>query len=137
MYLNDWENKTAEDVFRAFDGERWGNYRNDDDPVSISEKPKFNGANILLASYSQSSYDGCAFVLFLRDGKLWEVNGSHCSCYGLEGQWEPEETSVEALRHRVTHGKLGAGSYGEKPFSVELIRVLDELERSEEFGKEG
>jgi hypothetical protein len=28
------------------------------------------------------------------------VNGSHCSCHGLEGQWEPEETSMKALEHR-------------------------------------
>jgi hypothetical protein len=36
-------------------------------------------------------------VIFEKDGKLWEVNGSHCSCYGLEGQWQPEETTWEAI----------------------------------------
>jgi len=36
-------------------------------------------------------------VLFKRGGKLYDVNGSHCSCFGLEDQWLPEETTVAAL----------------------------------------
>ncbi len=55
---------------------------------------------ILFASYGGGSYDGDAFVLFEENGKLYEVHGSHCSCYGLEGQWKPEETSIEALRKK-------------------------------------
>ena len=76
--------------------------------------------NVLLASYGTPSYEGYAFVLFERDGKLYEVNGSHCSCYGLEGQWEPEETNVEALLHRLDKGELGASSYDENPFAAEF-----------------
>lgn len=48
---------------------------------------------ILLASYDNEDYEGSAYVLFERDGKLWEVTGGHCSCNGLEGQWDPEETN--------------------------------------------
>lgn len=55
------------------------------------------GATILLASYTYENYTGEAFVLFEKDGLLFEVDGSHCSCYGLEGQWDPEETTKEAL----------------------------------------
>lgn len=56
---------------------------------------------ILFASYGGASYKGDALVLFERDGKLFEVHGSHCSCYGLEGQWEPAEVTWPALRLRV------------------------------------
>lgn len=59
---------------------------------------------ILFASYGGASYEGDAFVLFERDGKLYEVHGSHCSCYGLEGQWEPEETTWAALDLRPRNG---------------------------------
>lgn len=55
---------------------------------------------ILLAWYDTGNYEGQAFVLFRLDGKLFEVNGSHCSCDGLEGQWEPEETNYKALKMR-------------------------------------
>jgi hypothetical protein len=55
---------------------------------------------ILFASYADCSYKGDALVLFERDGKLFEVIGVHGSEYGLEGQWNPEETSWAALAMR-------------------------------------
>lgn len=72
--------------------------------------------HILVACYTYEDYSGNAFVLFEKDNKLFEVNGSHCSCNGLEGQWEPEEVSHAELKHRVKEGNLGrwfAGSEDE------------------------
>lgn len=67
---------------------------------------------ILLAWYGYGSYCGSAGVLFHRDGKLYEVTGSHCSCYGLEGSWSPGETSWEALAMRsASWGPAGSGEY--------------------------
>jgi hypothetical protein len=57
-------------------------------------------AEIVIAVYDAGGYEGAAFVLFRRDGKFYEVNASHCSCYGLEGQWGPEETTITALLDR-------------------------------------
>lgn len=52
----------------------------------------------MVAWYIEEGYEGYALVVYLFNGKLYEVNGSHCSCYGLEGQWEPEEVVLaEAL----------------------------------------
>ena len=64
---------------------------------------------ILFAYYEHEDYgcDGRAFVLLERNQKLYEVNGGHCSCYGLEGQWDPEETSVDALMYRLREGACG------------------------------
>lgn len=88
------------------------------------------GVKILLAWYGYGDYDGSAFVLFEHDGKLYEVNGSHSSCYGLEDQWEPEETSVEALRHRIEKGLLGKSSYyDDGVFDVALKKILTRWER--------
>lgn len=127
ILLNNWQGQTPADVFTEFDGSRWSSYR-EPDAVPVEEKPKFKGAEILLASYGTPSYEGYAFVLFQRDGKLYEVNGSHCSCYGLEGQWDPEETTLEALRHRLDKGELGKGGYDGNPFADELRQVLDALD---------
>lgn len=55
---------------------------------------------ILYAHYNAENYEGEAHVIFVEDGILYEVNGSHCSCYGLEDQWKPEETNVYALLER-------------------------------------
>lgn len=84
-----------------------------------------DGVTILLASYESGEWEGRAFVLFERDGKLYEVNASHCSCYGLEGQWDPEETSTAELRYRMEHGNLGSDSFGDV-FASDLGRILDE-----------
>lgn len=126
VLLNNWADGEPKDVFTDFDGSRWSAYR-DDDAMPLEEKPEFKGAEILLASYGTPSYEGYAFVLFRRDGKLFEVNGSHCSCCGLEGQWDPEEVTADELRHRIKEGNLGEGGWDENPFAVELSQVLDEV----------
>ena len=111
MYLNEWKDGGL--------GEMEIDFKIDDAALA--------GATVLLASYGQGCYEGDAFVLFERDGKLYEVNGGHCSCYGLEGQWEPEETTVEALRHRIEKGALGKAGCCDNEFANELRAVLDAL----------
>lgn len=71
---------------------------------------------IILACYGGGAYEGDAFVLFEHNGKLYEVNGSHCSCFGLEGQWEPEETSWRALEQRKGLLVKTTGYYSESAF---------------------
>jgi len=59
---------------------------------------------IMLATYNHESYEGSAYVLFKQNGMLFEVNADHCSCYGLEGQWEPSEVTKAELMHRLEKG---------------------------------
>jgi hypothetical protein len=79
--------------------------------------PKFQ---ILYAIYTQGGYDGSAWVLFQDrvTGNLFEVNGSHCSCYGLEDQWEPEAVNVRSLRNRMRDGNVG-------PYEVNINEDLE------------
>jgi len=63
---------------------------------------------VLIAYESIGSWgcDSSSFFL-LRDKntkKLYEVHGSHCSCYGFEGQLDLEETTLAALKKRVRGG---------------------------------
>lgn len=51
------------------------------------------------------------FLLKDKAGKLYEVHGSHCSCYGFEGQFNLEETAVEVLKFRVNESKYGSVFY--------------------------
>ena len=65
------------------------------------EASALEGFNIIVAAYDTSgSYSGDAFVLLEKEGKYYEVNGAHCSCYGLEGQFNLEESAEEALKFR-------------------------------------
>jgi hypothetical protein len=52
---------------------------------------------VLAADYDGGGYDGSAYVVYRNGDKYYTVSGSHCSCYGLEGQWEPEEYTKEQL----------------------------------------
>jgi hypothetical protein len=116
IFIGNFENK--EDVIQEFS-------EGYDEP-DLSVQQEIKNCNILFAWYGYGDYDGSTFVLFARDGKLYEVNGGHCSCYGLEGQWDPEETSVEALRHRIHNGSLGQDTYSDEGvFGEQLLTVLE------------
>lgn len=86
------------------------------------EKHKNN--NILFASYSSANYSGDAWVLFETEGKLFEVNGGHCSCYGLEGQWSPEEVMLEELENRLVNGEFGEDDYSDNNFKEKLCEFI-------------
>ena len=78
---------------------------------------------ILFAFYDYESYEGDAYVLFRQHDKLYEVYGGHCSCYGLEGQWSPEDTTIEFLK---TSPKF---SYMMGPEDQHaMLSVIEELE---------
>ena len=88
LYLEDLSEMKKSDLVDHISGEY---------DVPKAEVAKFN---ILIAYESVGAYgcDSSSFFLLQDDkGNLYEVHGSHCSCYGFEGQWEPEPTTVEYL----------------------------------------
>lgn len=86
LYLGDWS--SIEDLKRDY---------------YISEKD-VNDIEIIVAYYSYENYSGESTVIFEQDGELYEVMGSHCSCYGLEGQWNPVKITIEYLQHKLKEG---------------------------------
>jgi hypothetical protein len=86
--------------------------------------------DVLIGFYQHGNYEGESFVL-LREpatGKLYEVNAYHCSCYGLDGQFEPEETTVTAIRRRLECHF--AAMFSEAQLAL-LRGGLDAIERGE------
>ena len=120
-YFGDFEDK--EDVFSNF------NVKDEDT----------KGVEILLASYDNEGYDGSAMVIFEKDDKLFEVHGSHCSCMGLEDQWDPEETTFEALQFRydqdAPQDHLNE-SQGDEVTKRVLEIILDNVIEKEVFGED-
>jgi hypothetical protein len=84
--------------------------------------------NVLFAVYATPSYEGYAEIYFMRPGEcghtLWSVVGSHCSCYGLVGQWDPVETCVDAVLKRKPIG-LSDWSNEEKAMFQEFKEWLE------------
>ena len=60
---------------------------------------------VLLAVYESELYEGYADVIYRQADRYYWVSGSHCSCYGLEGQWDPEEYSAELLVAALRRGE--------------------------------
>lgn len=63
-------------------------------------KKLLKGLRILIAYESVGDY-GCDssgwFLLANKEGELFTINGSHCSCYGFEGQLQLEPTTKKTL----------------------------------------
>ena len=87
-------------------------------------KEDVKGYKVLYAWYEYECYSGTSFVLLKKGRKLYEVNASHCSCYGLEDQFDLEETTVEALLKRK--------HYGVNP---EVVKKLEEKLVKRNFSK--
>jgi len=82
---------------------------------------------LLCAAY-EGDYSCNAFVLLKKNNQLYEVNGSHCSCYGLEDQWEIEETSVESLSQRQPQIKF----HGAEDLNWKLITEIAKVSMKKE-----
>jgi hypothetical protein len=80
---------------------------------------------ILFAVYGSYSYDGYAYVVFKQDNVLYSVYGSHCSCYGLEGQWAPDTTTLAEMRTLLQNQDYRLSGYEE-----EFSAFLEDLERA-------
>ena len=76
--------------------------------------------DVLIAYESVGNWgcDSSSWFLFKhkKSGQLFEMHGSHCSCYGFEGQFDLEETSVEYLKEKIKNDDriFYCGGYDEK-----------------------
>ncbi len=119
IFLNEWQGGDLETLKEAFGI----------GPAELA------GIEVLLASYCRDAVGGEAFVLLRRGAWLYEVNARHDSEGSVAGQWEPEETLVEALQHRLDKGRLGRDDDGANVFAAELRFLLLEL-AAEESGRD-
>ena len=89
---------------------------------SEQDAAKLNGLKVLIAyeSVGDSGMDSNSFFLLEDEqGNLFEIHGSHCSCYGFERQLQLEETSVKALLFRLDNGN-GVYSSGGYDYNTEF-----------------
>jgi hypothetical protein len=136
VFLNDWKSLLDlwgdfDDIYMDEEEYRAGKSPYPNEESWVEKRAKMDAAikeheaeHVLFASYCYENYSGNAWVLFEKDGQLYEVNGGHCSCYGLEGQWEPEAVTLDALEHRVIEGKMGKGDCSGNEFADELREFL-------------
>lgn len=90
LFLEDLKDFTEEEIREHFRSE----YE--------AKKEDIDKFDILIAYESVGNWgcDSSSFFL-LRDretNELYENHGSHCSCYGFEGQFTPEKTTIDYLK---------------------------------------
>jgi hypothetical protein len=87
-------------------------------------------ANVLYADYDIDGYEGDANILWKNpDGTFSFVNGWHCSCYGLEGQFAPEVYTKEVLDGLIERAKAEEpkGSWSRKVLSHWPVEEFEAL----------
>lgn len=121
-------NKTKQKYFELFENrDKIIDYLSGDSDILewLAQNPEFpEESEILIASYDYNNYSGYAFMLFERAGQLYEYQGGHCSCYGLEGSFVAAKTSWQALAMRNPDGEVFG--YGDQPpeFRVRLKELI-------------
>lgn len=85
---------------------------------------------VLLASYDCPYWEGYAEVVYRKGDRYYWASGSHCSCYGLEDQWDPEEYSREELVKALSRNPRFYVTNRDQVLE-ELIKDLQDPERKE------
>lgn len=111
IWLNDWINSNKTSLEKLFG----------------LHSDELRDIDLLLASYKQGDDSGYGFVFFKEAQSYYEVNVSNDSEIDLSGQWQPEETSIEALMFRLNRGNLGTEAAGENIYAEPLRELLARL----------
>jgi hypothetical protein len=118
IYLADLQNKTEAEVKAHLADEYAGNksgfdYGNPTDEDKLLLAKRLEGFDVLVAYEHVGSWGCDSSSWFLlkdkKSGALFEVHGSHCSCYGFEGQFDLEPTTAGHLKSDKFY--LSVGGY--------------------------
>lgn len=106
-------------------------YENPSKEEISSLRKTLNDYNILIAYESVGSWgcDSSSFFLLEKksSGRLFEVHGSHCSCYGFEGQWLIEKTTKKYLKSDKFYFSSGGYDENDKQNKREAIIFINKL----------
>lgn len=87
-----------------------GDYYTISDVLEIFDEPVEQGKDweLVFAVYDSGNWEGSASVIFYdrKTKKYYEASGSHCSCYGLENQFAPEELVPKEFENRIENGSF-------------------------------
>lgn len=114
IYLDDFE--TWKDIQQQF--------------CTTYEKPD----EVYIAQYRYEDYSGHSEIYFRNNGKYYYNQASHCSCYGLENQFDPEEFDTIELYIEWLQRKIETDYYTEHAKKV-LKKVKKEKKSLENLSK--
>lgn len=89
QYYGEW--KSREDIIQDFFCDYEGSVR-EEDKEAAENFPRHDQI-IFACNVAHSAYEESCVVLYVEGGKLFFNEASHCSCYGYENQWDPDEVT--------------------------------------------
>lgn len=137
LFLADLEDCTEDEIKEHiavnYAGEDSGfDYGNPTDAEIETLRRELKSYNLLVAYESVGDYgcDSASYFLMQRitDDKYFEFSGSHCSCYGFEGQYDPDEVTVEYFnsdRFTVYLGGYDGAAEDNKRSIEEYVKSLE------------
>lgn len=122
----------AQAMSREQQQEEYRNYLEYNEEGSLPENLVLVYHDYACGNYEGSSY---GFGYDTETGLWFEVSGGHCSCYGLEGQWDPEFSTFDelmfAIKKRLDAAQTSKWSQGEND-STALADFLGYVYEGEE-----
>ena len=100
--------------------------------VDINEVNKYE----ILIAYESVGNWGCdsSSWFLLREidsGELFEIHGGDCSCFGFEGQFEPEETTLEYLQSDKFYFNCGGYDDNDQENEAKVKEYLKNMSHGE------
>lgn len=100
----------------------FGDWGNEADVARDFQDDSVLDFDIIVAWYTYEDYSGSAYVIARKGDQLFETSGGHCSCYGLEGQWQPAAITLAYLNQRLERG----GFPGDEGLTKAVRRFVEE-----------
>lgn len=99
----------------AADFDSWDDVMNS---FGVSEKIK--EPEYVYAMYCSRDYEGSAITVYANSkaGPIYVVSGGHCSCYGLEDQWDPTEHTPADVVQAIGKWNRGAQDWAAAIFNA-------------------
>ena len=96
------QDEIREPVANEYAGEGSGfdyGYPSNKEQRTLLEELRQHTFILVYESVGDYGCDSSSYFLMLnhKDGKYYEFSGSHCSCYGFEGQYDPVEAPLGYL----------------------------------------
>lgn len=136
LALADLENKSEQEIKEHIAKEYSGSEQycsgTEDEIAEVKSKLQFYDILIAYESVGDYGCDSTSYFLLRQKAtkELFELRGSHCSCYGFEGQFELEPTTVQYLQSDKFYFYSGGyDDYAEpnKQKVLDFISTLKEL----------
>lgn len=121
---------------RSSQKDEFNQYQNEerDSNYNVIEVEFPDHLHIFYSYYSYENYSGYGFLWGYNEetDTFFNNSGSHCSCYGLEGQWDIEDYTFEEMKAVIERqieqydpsGYVSSSDKSEYEARIELLKTI-------------